>query len=93
MPRRIPDYPDSYAGWNYISSLGSIISGIATLIFIYVMYDLFAQKIYCKKAYWNDVGFFLSDTQGESSNSLEWSLDSPPTFHVYREIPLSHRFL
>jgi heme/copper-type cytochrome/quinol oxidase subunit 1 len=23
MPRRIPDYPDTYSGFNYIASFGS----------------------------------------------------------------------
>jgi len=38
MPRRIPDYPDAYAGWNLIASYGSYLSAISTLFFFYVVY-------------------------------------------------------
>ena len=40
MPRRIPDFPDFYAGWNQVASIGSTISVIASFIFFYTVYDL-----------------------------------------------------
>ena len=40
IPRRIPDYPDAFAGWNAISSFGSLMSVIATVLFGYIIYDL-----------------------------------------------------
>ena len=43
MPRRIPDYPDSYAGWNGIASFGSILSSVASLFFFYVVYLTLTQ--------------------------------------------------
>ena len=54
MPRRIPDYPDAFAGWNLISSFGSYISAISTVFFFYVVYITFTQgeKIKRKKV-WN----------------------------------------
>ena len=50
MPRRIPDYPDYYAGWNYISSFGSIVSVIATIIFFITIYDMFIYGIPGRKS-------------------------------------------
>ena len=37
MPRRIPDYPDAYWGWNSLASYGSIISSLSVLLFCYVI--------------------------------------------------------
>ncbi|CAL8412672.1 unnamed protein product [Dictyota dichotoma] len=38
MPRRIPDYPDAYSGWNAVASFGSILSALASLFFFYIVY-------------------------------------------------------
>ncbi|NJN00740.1 MAG: hypothetical protein HC793_03940, partial [Aquincola sp.] len=35
MPRRYIDYPDAFAGWNLVSSLGSYISAVGVLIFLF----------------------------------------------------------
>jgi len=44
MPRRIPDYPDAFAGWNSIATFGSVISVIAVLVFFYNIYLSLTQE-------------------------------------------------
>jgi cytochrome c oxidase subunit 1 len=39
MPRRIPDYPDAYDGWNAIASFGSQLSVVGALLFFYIVYS------------------------------------------------------
>jgi len=38
MPRRVPDYPDAFAGWNAVASFGSLISTISIVLFFYIAY-------------------------------------------------------
>lgn len=45
MPRRISDYPDAFAGWNYVASLGSMISVVATLFFFYIVFNMFTVQL------------------------------------------------
>jgi len=53
MPRRIPDYPDAYAGWNAVASFGSYISAISALLFFYIVYvTLTDGKRIDSKNYW-----------------------------------------
>jgi cytochrome c oxidase subunit I len=44
MPRRIPDYPDAYAPWNFIASIGSIITLVGLGFFFYIIYKAFTQN-------------------------------------------------
>lgn len=46
MPRRIPDYPDTYYYWNIFSSAGSIISAVSVLIFFFTIYMAYNNNLY-----------------------------------------------
>jgi cytochrome c oxidase subunit 1 len=76
MPRRYVDYPDAFAGWNLVSSLGSYISGFGVLIFIYGVVDAFAKKRLADANPW-----------GPGATTLEWTLSSPPPFHQFEVLP------
>jgi cytochrome c oxidase subunit 1 len=43
MPRRIPDYPDAFAGWNLVASFGTYITLVGTLLFFYIIYTCFTS--------------------------------------------------
>jgi cytochrome c oxidase subunit 1 len=97
MPRRIPDYPDAFAGWNAVSSFGSIVSIVATLLFLYIIYEGLSPKVttfnHAPNNYWAVPPFFSSPrgsgpTPTESAHSLEWTLSSPPSFHHVNHLPL-----
>lgn len=49
MPRRIPDYPDAFTGWNQICSIGSFMSFFATMLFFYIVYDMFRTNLVIRK--------------------------------------------
>ena len=53
MPRRIPDYPTAYAGWNSIASFGSYISLISVILFLAIVYiTLTSNNKASQKIYW-----------------------------------------
>jgi len=43
MPRRIPDYPDAFVGWNAIASYGSYFSGLSVILFFFIVYYTLTQ--------------------------------------------------
>lgn len=92
MPRRISDYPDAFAGWNIISSFGSIVSVIATGLFLYIVYHLLVEGKDIKKYPWYVPQFYLDFIQiilSRIFNSLEWCLNSPPKPHAFLSLPLT----
>lgn len=76
MPRRIPDYPDAFAYWNSIASMGYAIMGVGVIVFfINVLWSLAAGRR-AEDNYW-----------GEGATTLEWTLSSPPPYHQFETLP------
>jgi cytochrome c oxidase subunit 1 len=76
MPRRIADYPDAFAGWNFIASIGSYISFAGLIVFLFGIAQAFARKQQAANNPW-----------GIGATTLEWTLPSPPAFHSYETLP------
>jgi cytochrome c oxidase subunit 1 len=91
MPRRISDYPDAFAGWNLISSLGSIVSVVAAWLFLYIVYKQLLDDNKTSRNPWPSLPFFFDILRGNLSRnatSLEWVLSSPPKPHSFVSLPL-----
>jgi len=79
MPRRIPDYPDAFAGWNMLSSIGSYIGAAGLVLFLFI---LVRTLFFGKKA--------EANPWGEGATTLEWTVDSPAPFHTFETQPRIH---
>ncbi len=76
MPRRYPDYPDAYAYYNHIASVGYLIMALGMVFFfINIVVSLMAGR----KA--------AGNPWGEGATTLEWTLSSPPPFHQFETLP------
>ena len=84
MPRRIPDYPDNYEGWNLISSFGSYFSVFAIIIFFVLIFETLTNMVDCEINPWS----FSKKTNSSFESTLEWTVGSPPAFHTFNEVPL-----
>lgn len=90
MPRRISDYPDAFAGWNLVSSFGSMISVIATWLFLYILYLQLLEGKYIWIYHWLTPQFnsdLLQTLLRRVYFSLEWCLNNPPKPHPFATLP------
>ena len=76
MPRRYPDYPDAFWGWNFVASIGSFISVASFVFFFYIVWVTMRSGVKAAANPW-----------GEGATTLEWQVASPPPFHTFEEIP------
>nr|YP_010270162.1 cytochrome c oxidase subunit I [Potamometra zhengi]UJY96888.1 cytochrome c oxidase subunit I [Potamometra zhengi] len=76
MPRRYSDYPDMYMSWNIVSSIGSTMSIMGTMMFIFILWESMISK---RKA------LFIFNL----NSSIEWLQNYPPAEHSYNEMPIA----
>ena len=76
MPRRYPDYPEAFWGWNFVASIGSLISVASFVFFFYIVWVTMRSGAKAAANPW-----------GEGATTLEWQVASPPPFHTFEEIP------
>ncbi|MBX9802063.1 MAG: cytochrome c oxidase subunit I, partial [Caulobacteraceae bacterium] len=77
MPRRYVDYSDGYAYWNYVSSLGYVITLVGVLVFLIMLAEAAIRR---------RPG--VANPWGEGATTLEWTLSSPPPHHQFNELPV-----
>jgi cytochrome c oxidase subunit 1 len=76
MPRRYPDYPDAFQGWNNVATTGYVIMAVGMVFFfVNVIWSLIAGKKTPPNPW------------GEGATTLEWTLSSPPPFHQFETLP------
>jgi cytochrome c oxidase subunit 1 len=77
MPRHYFDYPDAYAHWHFVASIGSYIFAAGMIFFVFAnLYAYFIRKEPAGNNPW-----------GVGATTLEWTLPSPPPFHQYEVLP------
>nr|AEI70333.1 cytochrome oxidase subunit I [Simulium venustum] len=79
MPRRYSDYPDAYTAWNVVSTIGSTISFIGVLFFLFIIWESMISH--------RSVIYPI-----QLNSSIEWYQNLPPAEHSYAELPLLTNF-
>nr|YP_025737.1 cytochrome c oxidase subunit I [Cyriopagopus schmidti]AAP51147.1 cytochrome c oxidase subunit I [Cyriopagopus schmidti] len=78
MPRRYSDYPDFFYMWNFVSSLGSLMSLVAVIFLVILVWESLVSKSVIVTEYY-------------VNGSLEWQHDIPPMEHTYEQMVYVNR--
>nr|YP_010954449.1 cytochrome c oxidase subunit I [Tropilaelaps mercedesae]WMV02012.1 cytochrome c oxidase subunit I [Tropilaelaps mercedesae] len=70
LPRRYSEYPDFFTKWNFLSSLGSLMSTINLLFFIFIIWESFSSNRQIFSSHF-------------TNSSIEWQQNLPPANHTF----------
>ena len=97
MPRRIPDYPDAYQGWNKVASLGSMISMVSILIFLVGVYKtLTGPESEERRVETRIIPYFMEEVRYgmvSGARTLEWAISTPPSYHHFDHVPMENEVM
>lgn len=74
IPRRYSDYPDVYRFWNIVSSVGSLLSVVSVVLFVFIIWESLLSQRSVRHTF-------------RFSRSLEWGHSLPPADHRFDEVP------
>jgi cytochrome c oxidase subunit 1 len=75
IPRRYSDYPDRFIFWNVIARVGSIISIVSVMFFLFILWESIVRHR-------------AAISRNHIRTSLELIHSFPPMNHSYTSIPL-----
>jgi len=74
IPRRYSDYPDTFSMWNVVARIGSLVSVVSVLIFIFILWESFIRhRAILARNHINSI--------------VEIAHSFPPTSHRYASVP------
>nr|QMS50777.1 Cox1 [Metschnikowia aberdeeniae] len=89
MPRRIPLYPDAFAGWNYISSMGSAMSIMSVMVGLKSVQMQLENGENEEEEMQVTPDFLESNlTRNTRDSDLELILTRPAEYHTFSELPV-----
>lgn len=95
QPRRVPDFPTAFAGWNGVSTLGSMLSLGAIVIFILLVGALVCDSRSVSlsnpwggASYCEQQGGVALAGDARPAQGLEHALSTPTPLHAFVSLPV-----
>nr|YP_008474850.1 cytochrome c oxidase subunit 1 [Candida buenavistaensis]AGS44062.1 cytochrome c oxidase subunit 1 [Candida buenavistaensis] len=89
MPRRIPQYPDAFLGWNIVSSWGSIMSILSVIIGLYSIQIQLTNGEDQREVVPVTPDYIESNNlRNQRESDLELILSRPAHYHTFTELPI-----